>query len=489
MIIPCALTFALAWQVASSASCGPLGSRDYEVLHNGVRAFVISASNGTCLCEGYYASGNSSFAGGLEVQGATQLHGGVGVDGGVTDVRGSLTVADELVTNRLTVLEMANTTVGVLLAGQIVSFDSATFLGASMFVQGGWTCGGECTCNGMLHANGGLQANQDSAINAALQVNGPAQLNAATTINGGTVINGHLLVNGGIDCNGQMTLSGEFNVTGTIDTIVMNSLVARITHLSIDGTTTLHGPVVSDGLIQTNQIHVRNETFLSGPVSLASNLTVAGTVHTSRPVIANDTITANADIKLGNASGLTFADGSRQTTAFQPIQCPNGSFVSSMGNGSTACTAPRKPMSLEFLETPVVHQIFWATGGAFVETMPPEIHGHGWRAILAEVFLTINVSDHVNFFFGTGCSTVGTSWVSYPGMNPMASFGAINKNCATCTYFGQRDNFTSNYGIWCGDKTITLTSSGDLEWTNSGYGGGETPSSGYIYMIIRGFYD
>ncbi|MBM4251919.1 MAG: hypothetical protein FJ146_08100 [Deltaproteobacteria bacterium] len=105
------------------------------------------------------------------------------------------------------------------------------------------------------------------------------------------------------------------------------------------------------------------------------------------------------------------------------------------------------------------------------------------RYILANVFLTTNISDHFNMLLGRSVTST-TSWVGTRGARPSTSF---NDNQAQhkvlLTYFGETDNFSSYFGTWYSSQIIPINANSTLDAASAG----NSNSSGWVYMVIRAY--
>lgn len=105
------------------------------------------------------------------------------------------------------------------------------------------------------------------------------------------------------------------------------------------------------------------------------------------------------------------------------------------------------------------------------------------RWLLADVFITANISDHQNFMLTRQNFGIQKNWVDTRGNNPDSEFGNLTQDdVAILTYNGEADGYTPNYGIW--KSSVLIPSSGRNIWINN-YG--NSNSSGYILFIVRGY--
>ena len=105
------------------------------------------------------------------------------------------------------------------------------------------------------------------------------------------------------------------------------------------------------------------------------------------------------------------------------------------------------------------------------------------RWLLADVFITANISDHQNFMLTRQNFGAQKNWVDTRGNNPDNEFGNLTQDDVTIlTYNGESDGYSPNYGIW--KSSVLIPSSGRNIWINN-YG--NSGSSGYILFIVRGY--
>lgn len=103
--------------------------------------------------------------------------------------------------------------------------------------------------------------------------------------------------------------------------------------------------------------------------------------------------------------------------------------------------------------------------------------------LLADVFITANISDHQNFMITRFNFGAQKNWVDTRGNNPANEFGNLTQgDVCILTYNGESDGYTPNYGIW--KTSVLIPSVGRNIWINN-YG--NSSSSGYLYFIVRGY--
>jgi hypothetical protein len=111
------------------------------------------------------------------------------------------------------------------------------------------------------------------------------------------------------------------------------------------------------------------------------------------------------------------------------------------------------------------------------------------RYILADVFATATVvpgqtyGDHQNFILARSALTNQYSWVDSRGQRPSTVFGSgLPRHAVILNYPGETDGFSPFYGIWFPSQNIPVTGR-TVYFSNYGNSG----SSGWIYMIIKGY--
>lgn len=107
----------------------------------------------------------------------------------------------------------------------------------------------------------------------------------------------------------------------------------------------------------------------------------------------------------------------------------------------------------------------------------------GTRYILADVFAAANMSDQQNFWIGRGVSETPQTWNGAQGGQPSMYFGDLRKQAVMLNYPGGSDGYTSTYGIWYASQGIPVNANGTFDFASTGNSG----SSGWIYLIIKGY--
>jgi hypothetical protein len=105
------------------------------------------------------------------------------------------------------------------------------------------------------------------------------------------------------------------------------------------------------------------------------------------------------------------------------------------------------------------------------------------RWLMADIFITANISDHQNFMLTRFNFGSQKNWVDTRGNNPASEFGNLTQgDVALLTYNGESDGYTPNYGIW--KSSVMVPSVGRTLWINN-YG--NSNSNGYLYFIVRAY--
>jgi hypothetical protein len=105
------------------------------------------------------------------------------------------------------------------------------------------------------------------------------------------------------------------------------------------------------------------------------------------------------------------------------------------------------------------------------------------RWLLADIFITANISDHQNFMMTRFNFGTQKNWVDTRGNNPASEFGNLTQgDVALLTYNGEQDGYTPNYGVW--KSSVMVPSVGRTLWINNH---GNSNSNGYLYFIVRAY--
>lgn len=168
------------------------------------------------------------------------------------------------------------------------------------------------------------------------------------------------------------------------------------------------------------------------------------------------------------ASALTI-DGSGNVTA-------NGN-INLSGN---VTVLSQKPIHIIELATPTIIQFSYSSTvySSFTATTVPS----NSRYLLADIFITASISDHQNFEFGREAITAQKNWVDTRGQIPTGQFGNNARHVITCTYNGETDGYSPNYGLWYNSQLVP-TSGQTIYYGNYGNSG----STGYVYVRVRGY--
>jgi hypothetical protein len=154
---------------------------------------------------------------------------------------------------------------------------------------------------------------------------------------------------------------------------------------------------------------------------------------------------------------------------------PNGTVtINNIKSGAGGIIALRE------LTSPIV--IEFSHAGSFSSDITISGLPANTRYILSDVFTTANTSDHQNWVMGENRSSY-KNWVDVRGSRPGGEFGVNTEHTNTMTYQGESDGFTPNYGIWFPSQIIKMKNSTTLAINNYGNSG----SSGWVYMIIKGY--
>jgi ssDNA-specific exonuclease RecJ len=136
----------------------------------------------------------------------------------------------------------------------------------------------------------------------------------------------------------------------------------------------------------------------------------------------------------------------------------------------------------KFFTTPLIQQWSWTGNQNLSQTLSTSIPTTA-KYLLADVFLTASSSDHQNIVLSDTATQNRKNWVDVRNTQPSTTFGDLSaERSVILTYYGEADNFTSNYGLWYSSQ-IVPTSGRTLYWGNFGNSG----SNGWIYIRIRGY--
>jgi len=141
---------------------------------------------------------------------------------------------------------------------------------------------------------------------------------------------------------------------------------------------------------------------------------------------------------------------------------------------------------LYLLDTPLAHEWQYINGVSpsvkisYGTTLPTNT-----KAVLADVFLGMDNKsggDHQNHTFGRNHSAE-TSWTSGANIQPSTVFGNLLRQTVLLTMPGESDGFTHYFGIWHSSQIIPIQSN-NMYYSNYG----NSTSTGWIYVITRGYY-
>ena len=113
------------------------------------------------------------------------------------------------------------------------------------------------------------------------------------------------------------------------------------------------------------------------------------------------------------------------------------------------------------------------------------------RAVLADVFIAPGLSgttaDHEVFNLGSVSNGTQKTWVEGWGTNPN-TMGTLNNQIVRLLTDGENGGgssfFMGSRGIWFPSLTIPIAANGVMYYSNFGNSG----SSGYIYLNVKGYY-
>ncbi len=176
-------------------------------------------------------------------------------------------------------------------------------------------------------------------------------------------------------------------------------------------------------------------------------------------------------------------DTVQSTTGATALSIDASGNVTASGNinlNGSVTVLSQKPVHIIELATPTVIQVSFSSTvySSYVVTTIPATA----RYILADVFITASSSDHQNFEFGREAITAQKNWVDTRGAIPTGQFGNNARHVITCTYSGETDGYSPNYGAWYNSQLIP-TSGQTVYYGNYGNSG----STGYVYTRVRGY--
>ena len=255
------------------------------------------------------------------------------------------------------------------------------------------------------------------------------------TIGGNTTITGSLLVNGG---------STTARFTNTLATSNSNIQLGNDTGVNSAGVA-----LFGSQYTPSNQYRANGAYFYS---NLAGGLTLHAEGANSMYLATNNT----AAITIDSSQNVNFSAQIRQ----------NGTGIIQM--------VPIGPTATNIAYTGGINAQY-TIGSVSIPAAA--------RWLLADIFITANISDHQNFMMTRFSFGSQKNWVDTRGNNPASEFGNLTQgDVAIVTYNGESDGFSPNYGIW--KCSVIVPSVGRTLYINN-YG--NSASNGYLYFIVRAY--
>ncbi len=181
-------------------------------------------------------------------------------------------------------------------------------------------------------------------------------------------------------------------------------------------------------------------------------------------------------------NSIAFVGGGTSTLqAFVGLGTGNAYFKGNVTIGGSISASGNLILSL--FPTPQIKEFSFAGLQNFDVALPAAVQP-GMKAILADVFATADSNDHQVFVLGNGCTSYQRDWIDTRGTQPSTVFGDLATQCIHLVYNGEADGYTSNYGLWYSSQVIPLKSNGHIDFSNFANSG----SNGWIYMVIRGYF-
>lgn len=262
------------------------------------------------------------------------------------------------------------------------------------------------------------------------------------------------------------------------------------------------GLVWFDGTVLTTLRGDQNTRFSSeiAPGDLVTVTPDTGTSLTRRVVA----VTSNHELTVDVAgSALGFVN--RPYTIQKPVallQASDGSStgltVNGAGHVGIATSTPRQLLDVagpvgvngnpvilwQEFPTPLVHEFSYSGQ----QTLRVSINGvpAGARYLLANVYANASVGDHHVFLLGRGVSP-RQAWVITPGIRPSTQFGNLAQHAVALYFPGDNDQFSSAYGVWYSSQVIPLNADGSFDFASCGSNGTSTPTTGWLYLVVRAF--
>lgn len=209
--------------------------------------------------------------------------------------------------------------------------------------------------------------------------------------------------------------------------------------------------------------------------NVTGNANVGGNVAVSRIVNGNSNITIAAN---GNVTISSAGTANVVTVANTGVTVAGNVNV---GSGNNVLINNEKVITWVEL-TPGVTEVSFNGSVATSMTLNPATIPAAARYVLADVFITANISDHQNFVFGSATITSQKNWVDTRGTQPSTTFGNLSRQAITLTYHGEVDNFSPNYGIWFSSQVMPVTGR-TVYYNNYGNSG----SAGWIYILVKAY--
>lgn len=254
---------------------------------------------------------------------------------------------------------------------------------------------------------------------------------------------------------------------------------------------------------------------IGGTTTITGSLLVSGSSTTARFI--NTSATSNSNVQLGNDTGVNSAGvalfGSQYTPSNQ-YRANGGYFYSNLAGGLTLHAEGANSMYLATNNTAAItidssQNVNFSgqirqNGTGIIQMVPigPTATNIAYTAtinaqytigstsipatarwLLADIFITANISDHQNFMMTRFNFGSQKNWVDTRGNNPASEFGNLTQgDVAIVTYNGESDGYSPNYGVW--KSSVTVPSVGRTVWINN-YG--NSNSNGYLYFIVRAY--
>jgi hypothetical protein len=287
---------------------------------------------------------------------------------------------------------------------------------------------------------------------------GPTGPTGATGTMGATGATGATGIAGPTGATGNTGSTGPTGATGNMGATGPTGATGATGATGIAGPTGNQGPI---GL--TGATGATGATGLTGATGPTGTFGVTGTtgqtirhdgsVWTNNSVIYND----GTDVGIGT------------TTPSAKLDI----------NGTVAVTGNPVIMWQEFT-TPIIHEYSF-TGPVGANVTIPGVPANA-RYLLVNIFITTNISDHINFAFGRAPYNE-RNFVNPQGTQPSLQFGTLSRHTLHLSYNGDADGWSSAYGQWFSSKIIPLNSGGSFDYRNYGNSG----SNGWVYMIVLGY--